>query len=129
MDILWKVVGIGLCASVVGVLLRNRVPEMELMLIMASAFGILTLGMSLMPSIVSFLNDLGEAAHMEESIIGLLWKGAAITLLCCIASELCNGAGYRICAVSIEIVGKIYLLWEALPLLESAFQTIRDWTL
>lgn len=122
MELVIRVAGLALVVAVWLALLRGRLPEYALGLILA--FGVVALGAALGPlsEAVRLLGRLAELAGTAGSYLGIVLRAVAIAYVAGLSAQFCRDAGQEGVAATVELVGKVAVLLVALPV----FVTLLD---
>jgi stage III sporulation protein AD len=119
-----KVVGLGLIATVLLVVIREQRAEWGLMLRLASSFALLLLIVPELARVVSLLIRMSELARVPGAYVDILLKVVGIAYITMLAAHVAYdsneaGTGWRI-----ELAGKVVILLLAVPLIASITETL-----
>lgn len=118
-----KLAGIGLCAMVLLVVLRQAKPEMAAVFSLAAGAVILLICVEKLADIVGALRVLAEQTGLNEGS-SLLLRTAGIGALCQLGGQLCRDAGECGMGEKIELGGKLMMLSMALPTAVSLLEAV-----
>ena len=113
------VVGFGVIAALLCVIVRQYKPEMALGV--STAAGLIIMGASaaaLAPS-VSAISQLMNSAGLDEGYAQILIKALAVCLITQLAADCCRDAGECAIASRIELAGKAAVIAVSLPVFTS----------
>lgn len=97
--------------------LRQSAPVMGLVLTLCVTVVVLAFLLRSVGELAVFFRDLGERSGLPPSLLGPLYKTAAIAIVARIGSALCQDAGETALAAAVETAGTVCVLLTALPLL------------
>lgn len=123
MDII-KIVGIGLIALVIIILLKQYKPEFAIYISMLTGVLILILIMDKLTGIVNLIQAIVNQSYINTEFIALLIKITGIAFLSEFAVSICKDAGEAAIASKIEIGSKIIIISMAIPILSSLLELI-----
>ena len=123
MDII-KIVGIGLIALVLIILLKQYKPEFAIYISMLTGVLILILIMDKLTGIVNLIQAIVNQSYINTEFIALLIKITGIAFLSEFAVSICKDAGEAAIASKIEIGSKIIIISMAIPILSSLLELI-----
>ncbi len=110
------VVGLGVVAAFLSVVLRQYKSEYSLFVSLMAGILLLTF---LMENIAPLLEEMGEllrSAGLEEDYLEILLKSLGVCFLVQLSSDACRDAGESAIAAKIEAAGKMAVLLLSLPL-------------
>ena len=116
MDNLFSLVGLGMVAAVLAVVLRQYRPEFAIMVSIGA--GVLILGGVLigMLPVVAQVQTMFDATAVPRQYVQVLFKALGICFITQIACDACKDAGESAIASKVELAGKIGVLVISLPL-------------
>ena len=123
MDII-KIVGIGLIALVIIILLKQYKPEFAIYISMLTGVLILILIMDKLTGIVNLIQAIVNQSYINTEFIALLIKITGIAFLSEFAVSICKDAGEAAIASKIEVGSKIIIISMAIPILSSLLELI-----
>ena len=110
------IVGIGLTATALAVLLRQYKPEYAMLASLMAGIVILGMAFGDMRSVLDEVNGLISGGIMRADYAGVLLKALGICFVTQIACDSCRDAGESAIAVKLEMAGKVAVLAVSLPL-------------
>ena len=118
------VVGIGLIAAMMSVLLRQYRPEFALLTALAATVLIFA-GMAqwLIPAAPRVRELLGQEPALTDSA-AILLKAVGVCFITQLACDLCRDAGENAIAARVETAGKAAILLISLPLFEQVLELV-----
>ena len=123
MDII-KIVGIGLIALVIIILLKQYKPEFAIYISMLTGVLILILIMDKLTGIINLIQTIVNQSYINTEFIALLIKITGIAFLSEFAVSICKDSGEAAIASKIEIGSKIIIISMAIPILSSLLELI-----
>ncbi len=123
MDII-KIVGIGLIALVIIILLKQYKPEFAIYISMLTGVLILIIIMDKLTGIINLIQTIVNQSYINTEFIALLIKITGIAFLAEFAVSICKDAGEAAIANKIEIGSKIIIISMAIPVLSSLLELI-----
>ncbi|MGM9572747.1 MAG: stage III sporulation protein AD [bacterium] len=119
-----RVVGLGLVAAALIVVVRQQRPEMGLMLSLVAGLLIFGLVLGRISDMLDIFQTLASKAEVNLLYLGLVIKILGITYLAEFGIQICKDAGENAIASKIEFAGKVFILVLAMPLLGGIFDFI-----
>lgn len=123
MDIM-QVVGLGLLASVLAVVLRNNRPEMAMFLSIAVGIMIFAAMLGKIGSVIDVLRDLSSRANLSMVYLGTILKIVGIAYIADFGAQICRDAGEGAVASKIEFAAKILVLVLAVPIVVAVLNSL-----
>lgn len=121
---LTAIIGIGLIAAMISVLLRQYKPEFALLTALAATILIFAMmARWITPAIERIRELLGQSPALSESSATLL-KAVGICFVTQLACDLCRDAGENAIASRVETAGKAAILLVSLPLFEQVLDLV-----
>ena len=119
-----KIIGIGLIALIIVILLKQYKPEYAIYVsLMAGAF-ILSISLSQISSVFQLLQDLSRRANIHSQFLGIILKITGIAILTEFSVSICTDAGEKAIASKIDIGGKAIMITISLPIITALLETI-----
>ncbi len=123
MEIL-QIVGLGLVAALLLVVLRPQRPEMALQLSLAAGVAIFLLLVSRIQAVLQVLQDLAFRAHINPFYLSAILKVIGIAYIAEFGAQVCRDAQEGAVAVKIEMAGKILIMLVAVPIIGAIVEMI-----
>jgi len=123
MDI-FRVVGIGMIAAVLALLVKQHRPELAIQISIVAA---LLIFLSIAPyfmGIVRMFEDLTGQLSVDVRFFDIVLKIIGVAYIAQLGAELCRDAGESAIASKIELAGKIILLVMAMPIVYSLISLV-----
>ena len=115
MDIM-QIVGLGLVAAVLAVVLRGNKPEMAMLLSISVGIIIFVAMLGKIGSVLEVLKDLASRANLSMVYLGTILKIVGIAYIADFGAQICRDAGEGAVAGKIEFAAKILVLVLAIPI-------------
>jgi len=125
MDNLFSLVGLGIVAAVVAVVMRQHRPEFAL--IVSIAAGALILGgvlVAMLP-VLSQIQAIFGSATVPQQYVQILFRALGLCFITQIACDACKDAGEGAIGAKVELAGKISVLVLSLPLFVHVLDIVR----
>ena len=117
MDVL-SIIGIGIIAAVLALILKQHRPEFALLVSLAAGVFILAMITGGLVPVVERINSMITAANMPSEYAGILLRVLGICFITQIACDTCKDAGETAIAAKVEMAGRVAILIISLPLFE-----------
>ena len=124
MDILMKSAAAALTASVVALVIKQKNPELAMLLCVCTVVMILIASTGFLGSLRELMNTVNTIVGRQEEFTGPLIKCFAVGLITKISAELCTEASNRAAAAAVELTGAICAMSLVMPLLMSMLKMI-----
>lgn len=126
MELVLRLIGMGVTGTLLCVILRPHRQDMAVMLSILCGVMLLTACCAMAQPVVESLRDMMGQAGMEEQYFVILMKAVGITYLAQFACDICCDAGEKAVGAKIELVGRFAVLLLAMPLYVAVFRTIEE---
>lgn len=124
MDDIVKIIGIGLIAVVVIIILKQYRPEFATYASIISGILILVLAMDKLSGIVKLLSSLADAASINKQFLEILVKITGIAILTEFGVSVCKDSGESAIASKIDFGGKVIIIAISIPIISSLLESI-----
>jgi len=119
-----SIIGIGLTAAVLAVLLRQHRPEFALFVSLAAGVVILLMTCTSIVPVVEQIRGMLNLSSMPAEYAGVLFKALGVCLLTQIACDTCKDAGESAIAAKVEMAGRVLVLLISLPLFQQVLSIV-----
>lgn len=123
MDII-KIVGIGLIALVIILILRQYKPEFAIYVSLIAGIAILIISLSQISGILDLLKSISSRANINSQFLSLLLKITGIAFLTEFAVSISNDCGETAIANKIDLGGKVLIIVISIPIITALLETI-----
>ena len=124
MEEIIKIVGIGLIALVIVIILKQYRPEYTIYVSIFAGFLILTLTMGKISGIINLLKSISDKTYINKQFLGILLKITGIAIITEFADSICIDAGEKAIASKIEIGSKVIIIAMSIPIISSLLELI-----
>ena len=118
MDVI-KVIGIGLIALIIIVIVRQYKPEFTLYVSLLAGASILLLVMDKLSEIINLLTSLSNKTALNNEFLKLLIKITGIAFLTEFAVSICKDTGETAIANKVDMRGKVIIVAMSIPIISS----------
>ena len=122
--IILKIVGFGILATLMVVILKENSKEVAIILIIASSIILLLSTVNYLKPIVSIIENIVSNSSIESSYILVILKITGIAYLIEFGKDICIDAGQNSIANKMEIAGKIIIVSLSVPVITSVFEIV-----
>lgn len=119
-----KIIGIGLTALIVIIVLKQYKPEFAIYASIVAGILILGLSLSSFSGIINLLKDISSRANINSKFLGIILKITGIAILTEFAVSICQDTGEKAIANKIDIGGKVIIMTISLPIISSLLEAI-----
>lgn len=114
---------VGVVAALFAVMVRQRAPEMALVLAMAACV-LLWNTLPLLESIRDVMEELASLTEISPTLLRPMLQTVGLALVTKLAAALCRDAGEGSLAAFVEVAGAAAAVLVALPLLKMVLQLV-----
>ena len=115
---------VGVVAALFAVMVRQRAPEMALVLAMAACVLLLWNTLPLLESIRDVMEELASLTEISPALLRPMLQTVGLALVTKLAAALCRDAGEGGLAAFVEVAGAAAAVLVALPLLKMVLQLV-----
>lgn len=119
-----QIVGLGLVAAVLAVVLRHNKPEMAMFLSITLGIIIFVAMLAKIGSVLEVLKDLSARADLSMVYLGTILKIVGIAYIADFGAQICRDAGEGAVASKIEFAAKILVLVLAVPVVVAVLNSL-----
>ena len=124
MDEIIKIIGIGLIALVIAIILKQYRPEYAIYVSIIAGVLILVLAMEKFSGIINLLKSISNKTYINKQFLGILLKITGIAIITEFAVSICADAGEKAIASKIEIGSKVIIVAMSIPIISSLLELI-----
>jgi len=124
MEEIIKIIGIGLIALVVIIILKQYRPEYAIYISIIAGIFILFLAMDKLSGIINLLQSIADKTFINKQFLGILLKITGIAIITEFAVSICADAGEKAIASKIEIGSKVIIIAMSIPIISSLLELI-----
>lgn len=119
-----KIIGIGIIAVLLSVLLKNYRPEISVSISIISCAVMLVMIGPYFKTVTAFFVDLSRQIGIEMQFMIIVVKVIGIAFITQIGAEICKDAGETAIGTNIEICGKIIIIAMSMPVIYRLFDVV-----
>lgn len=124
MDEIIKIIGIGLIALVIAIILKQYRPEFAIYVSIIAGVLILFFAMEKFSGIINLLKSISDKTYINRQFLGILLKITGIAIITEFAVSICSDAGEKAIASKIEIGSKVIIVAMSIPIISSLLELI-----
>lgn len=119
-----KIVGVGLIAVIIIMILKQYKPEFAIYASIATGIIIIMLVLEKLTGIITLLSNLSNQASINNEFILILLKLTGIAFLTEFAVSICKDSGEAAIASKIDFAGKIIMVAISIPIIAGLLELI-----
>lgn len=119
-----KIIGIGLLALIIIVILKQYKPEFAIYVSMIAGVLILVLSIQKLTGIINLLQSLANKTYINKSFLSILLKITGIAFITEFAVSICSDAREKAIASKIEIGSKVIIIAMSIPIITSLLELV-----
>ena len=119
-----KIIGIGLIALIIIILLKQYKPEFAIYISLLAGILILLMVMDKLTGIVDLIKSIADKSSINMKFISLLVKITGIAFLAEFAVSICRDSGEGAIASKIELGSKIIIISMSVPIISSLLELV-----
>ena len=123
MDIV-KIIGIGLIALIVAVIIRQYKPEFAMYVSIIAGVIIISLVLDKITGIITLLTNLSKKTGINAEYLGILLKITGIAILTEFAVSICKDSGESAIASKVDFGGKVIVISMSIPIISALLELI-----
>lgn len=123
MDII-KIIGIGLIAVIIIVILKQYRPEFAMYVSLGAGILIFALIAMKISGIIEVLKSLANKSSINNEFLVLLIKITGIAILTEFTVSICKDSGESAIASKVDLGGKVIIMSMSIPIMSSLLETI-----
>lgn len=115
--IVFKIIGIGICGTVLALTVKQYRPELAIAVPVLSAAAILLLCVPYLSSVLTMFQNIAEESGIDTAYVKIVIKIIGVAYICQFASDICKDAGESSIAGKIELGGKVVIITLSMPII------------
>ena len=119
-----RIIGIGLLALIIIVILKQYKPEFAIYVSMIAGVLILVFSIQKLTGIINLLQSLANKTYINKSFLSILLKITGIAFITEFAVSICSDAGEKAIASKIEIGSKVIIIAMSIPIITSLLELV-----
>lgn len=124
MDEIIKIVGIGLIALVLIIIVKQYRPEFALYISLIAGVLILCLAIDNLQSVINLLKQICQKSGVNSKFLGILLKMTGIAFLAEFAISICKDSGETAIASKVELGSKAIIISMSIPIIYNLLEVI-----
>lgn len=124
MEEIIKIVGIGLIALVIAIILKQYRPEYTIYVSIVAGILILMFTMNKITGIINLLKSISDKTYINKQLLSILLKITGIAIITEFAVSICTDVGEKAIASKIEIGSKVIIIAMSIPIISSLLELI-----
>ena len=121
---IFKIIGFGIIAVSLIIILKKQKPEIALICVIASSIIMLAFIFDELKSVISLINSLILNSSIDSSYIKIILKVIGISYLVEFGKDICKDAGESAIANKIEMAGKVIVVSVSIPVIASLIEIV-----
>ena len=121
---IFKIIGFGIIAVSLIIILKNQKPEIALICVIASSIIKLAFIFYDLKSVISLINSQILNSSIDSSYIKIILKVIGISYLVEFGKDICKDAGESAIANKIEMAGKVIVVSVSIPVIASLIEIV-----
>lgn len=126
MEEIIKIIGIGLVALVIIIILKQYKPEYAIYVSIIAGILILFLAIEKITGIINLLQSISDKTYINKTFLTILLKITGIAFITEFAVSICSDAGEKAIANKIEIGSKVIIITMSIPIITSLLELILE---
>jgi stage III sporulation protein AD len=119
-----KIVGLGLVATILIVIIKQQRPELAIQLSIVVGAVIFTMMLGKINSVVNLMYQLAQKANVSILYMGTIIKIIGVAYIAEFGAQICRDAGEGAIASKIEFAAKVIVIILAIPVLAAVFDSL-----
>lgn len=124
MDEVIKIIGIGLIALIVIIIIKQYRPEFAIYVSIIAGVLIFTVSLEKFSTIINLLKSISDKSGINSSFLSILLKITGIAFLSEFAISICRDSGESAIASKIELGSKVVIMTMSLPIISSLLNIV-----
>ena len=124
MEEIIKIIGIGLVALVIIIILKQYRPEYAIYISIIAGILILFLAMEKLSGVINLLQSISDKTYINKQFLEIILKITGIAIITEFAVSVCSDAGEKAIASKIEIGSKVVIITMSIPIISSLLELI-----
>lgn len=124
MEIITKVIGIGLVALLIIIILKQYRPEFAVYVSLIAGMLVFLLIIDKLEAIINLINSISNSTFINNNFLKIIIKITGIAFLTEFAVSICNDAKETAIANKIELASKMVVMYMSLPIISSLLEVI-----
>ncbi len=114
---IYQVVIFAIIAAILSISIKSERPEIAMMISMAAGVMLLIFAVSKIATVINVFNQLTSRTNIDLIYLNNILKIIGIAYITEFGTQICRDVGEGSLASKVELVGKIFILIEAIPII------------
>ena len=119
-----KIVGLGLVATVLIVIIKQQRPELAVQLSIVVGAVIFTMMLGKINSVITLMQQLAQKSDINVLYMGIILKIVGVAYIAEFGAQICRDAGEGAIASKIEFAAKVIVIVLAVPVIAAVFDAL-----
>lgn len=119
-----KIVGLGLVATILIVIIRQQRPELAVQLSIVFGAVIFTIMLGKINSVITVMQQLAQKSNISLLYMGTILKIVGVAYIAEFGAQICRDAGEGAVAAKIEFAAKVIVIVLAIPIIVAVFDSL-----
>jgi len=119
-----QIIGIGLVATFLYLLVKEQRPEMALQIGLVAGALIFFLLLGKLTAVIFTIQQLAGRANVNPVYLNTIFRVLGVAYLAGFASQICRDAGQGSIATRIDMAAKVLIMFMAIPILSAIIETV-----
>ncbi len=119
-----KIVGLGLVATILIVIIRQQRPELAVQLSIIVGAVIFTMMLGKINSVITVMQQLAQKSNISLLYMGTILKIVGVAYIAEFGAQICRDAGEGAVAAKIEFAAKVIVIVLAIPIIAAVFDSL-----
>ena len=117
-----KIIGIGMIAVIVIIILKQYRPEFAIYISIIAGIIILIMSIQKMEGIITLIQSISKKAGVNGEFLTILLKITGIAIISEFAISICKDSGESAMASKVEMGSKVIIIWMSIPIISSLLE-------
>ena len=117
-----KIIGIGMIAVIVIIILKQYRPEFAIYISIIAGILILIMSIQKMEGIITLIQLISKKAGVNGEFLSILLKITGIAIISEFAISICKDSGESAIASKVEMGSKVIIIWMSIPIISSLLE-------
>ena len=117
-----KIIGIGIIAVILIIILKQYKPEFAIYISIIAGVIILIMSIQKMEEIITLIRSISEKAGVNGKFLSIILKITGIAILSEFAISICKDSGESAIASKVEMGSKVIIIWMSIPIISSLLE-------
>lgn len=119
-----KIVGLGLVATILIVIIKQQRPELAIQLSIVVGAVIFTMMLGKINSVITLMQQLAQKSNVSALYMGTILKIIGVAYIAEFGAQICRDAGEGAVASKVEFAAKVIVIVLAMPIIAAVFESL-----